>query len=177
MRGARAIAVAAENPPEGMGGDHKSASGGRGLAQLGSLVEAGLVPVEAEGQHVAHVGLHLHGPDQDDAVKSGEFLKLVAVPWPGVLGNAEAPQPQPVGFEDHVLRGETAVAAALGSMDMQVEESGHRGAPPRFWRDCCRRGFPRSLCPATISVKLGMGRGGPRRIGLLMGNAGNSVAR
>ena len=98
----------------------------------GRLVEPGLVPVEAEGEHVAHVGLDLHRPDQHYAVKSGELLEFVAVPRPRMLGDAEAPQSQPVSLKDHIFGGEAAVAAALGGVDMQVEESGHGELAPPY---------------------------------------------
>ena len=130
--GAGAVPIPAEDAAEGVGGDYEPADGGGRLAQLGGLVEPGLVLVQSEGQHMPHVGFHFHGPYQDDAVQGREFLKFVAVPRPGVFGDAETAQPQPVGFQHHVLGGETAVAAALGGVYVQVEESGHGAMPPSY---------------------------------------------
>ena len=129
-QGAGAVAIAAEDAAERMGGDDEPAGGGGGLAQLCGLVEAGLVFVEAESEHVAHVGLHFHGANQDHAMESGELLKLVAVPWPGVLRDAEAPQAQPIGFQHHIFGSQATVATAFGGVDMQVKKSGHLAAIP-----------------------------------------------
>ena len=63
-----AAAAAPEYAPEGMGGDHKP-TGRRGcLTQFRGLIEARLITVQTEGQHMTEVGLHLHGADQHHVV-------------------------------------------------------------------------------------------------------------
>ena len=120
-----ASAIAAQRSPERVGGDDKAAGGGGGFTQLCGFVETGLVAVQSEGQHMPEVGFHLHSPDQDDTMQSGELLKLVPVPRPRVLCDAEAPQAQAVRFQHQVLGGQAAVAAAFGGVYMKIEKSGH----------------------------------------------------
>ena len=95
----------AQNCSEWMGRNDKAPYGSHGLAQDVCFVEAGLVLVYAEGQHVAHVRLNFGGPHQHHVMPGGESLKFMAVPGPAVFGDAEAPQSQPVGLQNEVLRG------------------------------------------------------------------------
>ena len=51
--------------------------------------------------------------------------ELVPVPGTAMLGDAQAKQPDPLRFKDHVLGREIAVAAAPGGVDMHVEKARH----------------------------------------------------
>jgi hypothetical protein len=56
---------------------------------------------------------------------AGEISKLMPVPRRVVLGNANPRESQAVGFQHHLLWGETAVAASFGGMDVEVDDGGH----------------------------------------------------
>ena len=78
----------AEHPPERMGADYKSAASPGRPAKFRRQVEPGLVLIQTECQHMAHIGIGFHCPNQDYVVAAGEPFKLVAVPGAAVFGNA-----------------------------------------------------------------------------------------
>ena len=108
----------AQHAPEGMGADHEPAFSPGGPAQFLRMVKAGLVTIQAKGQHMAHIGIGFHRPHQHHVVAGGKPLKLVPIPGAAVFGNTQTPQAQAFRFQNQVFRGKAAVGAALGGVDM-----------------------------------------------------------
>ena len=94
----------AQHAAEGMGADYEPAFGPGRAAKFRGLVKTGLVPVQAKGQHMAHIGIGFHRPNQNYVVAAGESLKLVPVPGAAVFGNAKAPESQPFPLPESGLR-------------------------------------------------------------------------
>ena len=59
------------------------------------------------------------------------------VPRAAVLGQAQATQAQPFGFQDEIFRSEAAVGAAFSGVDVQIENLGHDS--PDFIQEGIRR--------------------------------------
>ena len=81
-------------------------------------MESALVPINAESQDMAHVRVRFHGADKDHVVQSGKGGEFMPVPGAGVLGNAQAAQPQAFCLKDQFFGRKAGIGAAFGCMDV-----------------------------------------------------------
>ena len=86
--------VLSKNAAERVRRHYEATNGVGGFAQFFGPVESALVPIYAEGQDMAHIGVCFHRADQDHVMLGGEGGEFVPVPGSGVFGDAQATETQ-----------------------------------------------------------------------------------
>jgi len=108
----------------GVSGDESAAGLIDETGELGRSVHAVDVSVQAEGEEVAIVGVHLDGGDDGEGVPAGELTHLFRVPDEVVLGEADGVEARRHGRLDELVGSEEAVVGEGTSVTVEVDEQG-----------------------------------------------------
>ncbi len=106
----------------GVSGDESAASLVDETGEISRSVHAVDVSVQAEGEEVAVVGVHLHAVEDDEVMSAGQLPHLFRVPDEVVLGEAYGVQRRGLGDLDELIGCEVAIVGEGLGVGVEVDE-------------------------------------------------------